>query len=177
MDTQFRATGASVAESRTPERSDPYLEGIVAGSIGAATIAVWFLILDMIKGRPLYTPSVLGAMLFRPGAALPSPESVAVSFQIVLVYTWVHWMVFCVIGGIASLLLRVAERKPDAGFGILLLFVVFEFGFLAGAMLFADAILRTVAWHEILLGNLLAAVGMGAYFWRRHPGIMQVIRP
>jgi hypothetical protein len=171
------ATQSAPAESGTSARSDPYLDGIIAGTIGAATIALWFLLLDTIKGRPLYTPSVLGTVLFRPGAPLAMPGSVPVSFELVLVYTWVHWMVFCVIGGAASLLLRAAERKPDLGFGILLLFAVFEFGFLVGAMLFAAAILRAIAWPEILVGNLLAAVAMGAYFWRRQPQILKIIRP
>src|SRR5437867_3281646 len=40
-------------------------EGLVAGLIGAATIAVWFFILDLLKGRPFYTPSVLGTVVFR----------------------------------------------------------------------------------------------------------------
>ena len=177
MTPPLDATEPTRAESRTPERTDPYLDGIVAGTIGAATIAVWFLILDTIKGRPLYTPSVLGTVLFKPGARLPALESVPVSFELVLVYTWIHWMVFCVIGGAASLLLGAAERRPDAGFGILLIFVIFEFGFLVGAMLFAEAILRAIAWQEILLGNLLAAVAMGAFLWHRHPHIMKIIRP
>ena len=175
MTAQPQANGLSPAESPILARSNPYQEGIVAGTIGAATIAVWFLILDTIKGRPLYTPTVLGTVLFRPGGGLPSSESLPVSFELVLVYTWVHWLIFCMIGGAASLLLRAAERKPDVGFGILLLFVVFEFGFLVGAMLFAEAILRAIAWPEILVGNLLAAAAMGGYFWRKHPNL--TIRP
>ena len=177
MTAPRNATEPARAESRIPDRAEPYLDGIVAGTIGAATIALWFLILDTIKGRPLYTPSVLGSVLFKPGVPLPSPESVPASFELVLVYTWVHWLVFCVIGGAASLLLGAAERRPDAGFGILLLFVIFEFGFLVGAMLFAEAILRAIAWQEILLGNLLAAAGMGAFLWHRHPQVMKIIRP
>ncbi len=177
MTPRLDATEPTRAERGTPRRADPYLDGIVAGTIGAATIALWFLILDTIKGRPLYTPSVLGSVLFKPGAPLPALESVPISFQLVLVYTWVHWMVFCLIGAAASVLLRVAERRPEAGFGILLIFVLFEFGFLVGAMLFAEAILQAIAWQEILLGNLLAAVAMGAFLWRRHPHIMKIIRP
>jgi hypothetical protein len=156
-------------------RRDPYLAGIVAGTIGAATIAVWFLILDSIKGRPLFTPNVLGSVLFRPGGGLVSPEGVPISFELVVVYTWVHWLVFCIIGGVAALLLRAAENRPDLGFGILLLFVVFEFGFLAGALLFAHAILRAIAWPEILIGNLLAAGAMAGYFWRGYRDL--TIRP
>ncbi len=171
------ATKPDSAERGTPKRADPYLAGIVAGTIGAATIALWFLILDTIKGRPLYTPSVLGTVLFKPGAPIPALESVTVSFELVLVYTWVHWMVFCVIGGGASVLLRAAERRPEAGFGILLIFVIFEFGFLVGAMLLAAAILQAIAWQEILVGNLLAAVAMGAFLWRQYPHIMKIIRP
>jgi len=81
------------------------------------------------------------------------------------------------VGGGASVLLRAAERRPDAGFGILLIFVIFEFGFLVGAMLFAAAILQAIAWQEILVGNFLAAVAMGAFLWRQYPHIMKIIRP
>ncbi len=172
---QPNATASASPDSHVSEGSNLYQDGIVAGTIGAVTVALWFLISDTIKGRPLYTPTVLGTTLFRPGGELPSLEHLSVSFEMVLVYTWVHWLVFCVIGGIASLLLAAAERKPDLGFGILLLFVVFEFGFLVAAMLFSEAILRALAWQEILLGNLLAAAAMGGYFWRRHPHL--TIRP
>jgi len=175
MTTQLETAQPDTANLTPAKSGDPYLEGIIAGSIGAAAIAVWFLILDAIKGRPFYTPSLLATVLFRPGGGLTAPESVEISFEQVLGYTWVHWLVFCVIGGVASLLLRAAERNPDLGFGILLLFVVFEFGFLVGALLFANAILRVIAWQEILGGNLLAAAAMAAYFWRRHSNL--VIRP
>ena len=89
----------------------------------------------------------------------------------VVLYTWVHGLVFCVIGGIAARLLSVAERRPNAGFGILLLFVVFEFGFLVLTLLFAEPVLHALTWLAILVGNLLAAAAMGAYFWRRHPDL------
>jgi len=163
------------AASPPAETSRLYQEGIVAGVIGAATIAVWFLLLDTIEGRPLYTPTVLGTALFRRGAGLVSPGALPVSFEMVLMYTWVHGLVFCVVGGIVSRLLAVAEQKLDLGFGILLLFVVFEFGFIAAAMVVAEPILHALAWPAVLVGNLLAAAAMGLYFWRRHPHLR--IRP
>ena len=173
-------TPPSAMKSVLP-RSDPeeisrlYLEGIVAGAIGAATIAIWFLILDTVNGRPLYTPTVLGTALFRRGEGLGSPESLPISFEMVLLYTWVHGLVFAVIGGVASRLLQLAERNPNLGFGILLLFVVFEFGFLSAATLVEGRILQALAWQAILLGNLLAVAAMAGYFWRRHPNLK--IRP
>ena len=45
------------------------------------------------------------------------------------------WLVFAVIGSIKSRLVGFAEQKPDLGFGILLLFVVLELGFLGAAFL------------------------------------------
>jgi len=148
-----------------------YEEGLVAGLLGAATIAVWFLILDSLAGRPFRTPTILGTAIFRGGQGLTSPDGVPVSFEMVLLYTWIHALVFWVIAGVAARLLRVAERQPNAGVGILLLFVVFEFGFVVAALMFAEAVLHALTWPAILGGNLLAALVMGVYFWRRHPDL------
>lgn len=155
----------------SPDTASLYGEGIVAGVIGAATVAVWFLILDTINGRPLYTPTVLGTALFRRGAGLESPETLAVSLEMVLMFTWVHGLAFAAIGGVASRLLGLAERNPSLGFGVLLLFVVFEAGFTVTAMLFAQPVLRALTWPAILVANLLAAAAMGLWFRWRHPAL------
>jgi hypothetical protein len=175
MITPPSATKSVLPRSEPEEISRLYLEGIVAGVIGAATIAIWFLILDTVNGRPLYTPTLLGTALFRRGEGLGPPESLPISFEMVLLYTWVHGLVFAVIGGVASRLLQLAERNPNLGFGILLLFVVFEFGFLSVATLVEGRILQALAWQAILVGNLLAVAAMAGYFWRRHPNLK--IRP
>ncbi len=163
------------SDSPVPDTSRLYQEGFVAGTVGAATIALWFLLLDLIQGRPLFTPTLLGTALFKGVGTLATIENVAVSLDMVIGFTFVHWLVFAIVGCIASRLLGVAERDPNLGFGILLLFVVFEFVFLAAATVFAEPILQELAWVTILLGNLLAAFGMGWYFWRRHPHM--VINP
>ena len=170
-------------EARTVEGRQGYIdssdsvyeEGLVAGLLGAATIAVWFLILDSLAGRPFRTPTILGTAIFRGGQGLSSPDGVPVSFEMVLLYTWIHALVFWVIAGVAARLLRVADRQPNAGFGILLLFVVFEFGFVLVCMVFAEPVLRALTWREVLVGNLLAAAAMATVFWRRHPRL--AIRP
>jgi hypothetical protein len=179
MTTQTGATtgpAAHIAEApRTPhDVTRLYQEGLIAGLVGAATVALWFLIIDLIQGRPLYTPTVLGAALFSRGAGLPSPDTGA-DLGMVLMFTWVHGLAFVVVGGVVARLLAVAERQPSAGFGILMLFVLFEFGFIAGAMLFAQPVLRALAWPAILVANLLAAATMGGYFWLRHPNLR--VRP
>ncbi len=154
---------------RFSESSRVYGEGIIAGLIGAAAISVWFLILDTLQGHPLYTPTVLGTALLHRGADLTSLQGSPAAFEVVVFYTWVHGLVFCFIGGLAARLLALAEENQNTGFGILLLFLVFEFGFVAAAMRFADAVLHHIAWQSILVGNLLAAAAMAAYFRHRHP--------
>jgi hypothetical protein len=148
-----------------------YQEGMIAGVIGAATVALWFLLLDTAAGHPLYTPTVLGTAIFR-HAALASPETLSVSLEMVGMFTWIHVLIFAALGGIASRLLAMAELHPSWGFGLLLLFVVFEFGFVATAALLAAPILRVIPWPSVLAANLLAAAAMSAYFWRRHPRLV-----
>jgi hypothetical protein len=169
MAVQSETTSAPT--SRSAEISHTYQQGIAAGLIGAAIIAIWFFVIDIFNGRPFYTPSILGTVLFRHGAGLEHPETVPVSFEMVLSYTWVHTMAFCVIGGVAAKLLDLAEYNLNVGFGILLLFVIFEFGFIGVAFIYAEPVLQALAWPAVLVGNLLAATGMATYFWRHHPNL------
>ncbi|HEX9455333.1 MAG TPA: hypothetical protein VGA27_13255 [Candidatus Binatia bacterium] len=152
--------------------SQSYTQGIVAGLIGATTIALWFFLIDLINGRPFYTPNVLGTALFHRGAALDQAIiNQSISFETVLFYTWIHGMVFCLIGGLAAKLLDLAERNFELGFGVVLFLVIFEFGFVAAAFVFAEPILHLLAWPLVLAGNLLAAVSMTIYFWRHHASL------
>jgi hypothetical protein len=148
-----------------------YREGMIAGVVGALAIAVWFLVLDTLSGRPLWTPTVLGTVLFRGGAGLGTPESIAVSTEMVLMFTWVHGLLFVALGGLVARLLSHVERHPSSGFGVLLLFVIFQFGFIIAATMFAAPVLRLLSPWSILVANLLAAAAMTAYFRGCHPGL------
>lgn len=152
-----------------------YAEGLLAGAVGAATVALWFLVIDMLSGRPLYTPTVLGTALFGGGRGLESPESIVPSFDMALSFTWVHVLVFLLIGVAASWLLGLVERNPSLGFGVVILFVFFECAFLIASTSLAEPVLHALAWPAVLVGNMLAAAAMAATFWWRHPRL--VIRP
>jgi hypothetical protein len=148
-----------------------YVEGITAGVIGASIVAIWFFILDVIEGRPFYTPTTLGTALFSGREALSSGEHLH-PFTATVMYTWVHLLVFAVIGVVASGLLNWVEKNPSVGFGTLLFFVFFVFFFVVSSFIFASPILGALAWPAVLGGNLLAAGGMGLYLWYRHPKLV-----
>src|SRR5205823_4769366 len=87
---------------------------MLAGVIGAAAVAVWFLVLD----------------------------SLSTSF----------------------------ERHPSAGFGMLLLFVIFQLGFIAVATVFAEPVLR-VPRGRSSSPTCWPPPRWAAFLWRRHPAL------
>lgn len=157
-------------EASTPDRAlvSTYAEGVRAGLLGAVTIAVWFAILDLLHGQPFHTPTVLGTALFRGGVGLDDPASLPASFEMVVSFTWIHVLVFLIVGMAGAQLLDLAEHDSHVGFGILLLFFIFESGFIVACMLFAEPVLQALTWPAVIVGNLLAAMAMGAVFWRAH---------
>jgi uncharacterized membrane protein YphA (DoxX/SURF4 family) len=149
-------------------RSHPVLhEGIVAGLIGATCIAVWFFIVDLVARHPLFTPATLGRALFRVFGPEPAGESTALY---VVAYTIFHYVAFIVVGLIAAAVVRVARREPSILIGFAILFIAFEVGFYAMVALLQHAtLLGSLAWYQVMVGNLIAAVAMGAYILRLHP--------
>jgi hypothetical protein len=171
MTVQAPPTPIETATTTSLDTAKLYQEGMVAGILGAAAIAVWFLLLDALSGRPLWTPTVLGAALFRRGAGFEGIDTLPVSLELVLMFTWVHGLVFAALGGVAARLLGHVERHPSSGFGVLLLFVIFQFGFIAAATVFAAPVLHVLSSWSILVANLLAAAVMAAYLHHRHPNL------
>jgi hypothetical protein len=147
----------------------PVREGVVAGVIGASTVAIWFLIVDSIARRPLFTPGLLGHAVL--GVLGPSRnDSLAAT---VIFYTIVHYAVFILAGIVLSLIVNRGEQEDSVLVVLLILFVAFELGFYGFTAVLAQTRLRELAWYQVALGNLLAAAAMGTYIWRRHPALTQ----
>ncbi len=149
-------------------RAKVYLDGAIAGIIGAAIIAILFLFLDAVTRLPLYTPTVLGTGLFVGADDLASTEKVEVSLKLTLMYTWVHWLAFIALGVIAAQFLSLTKSELNLALSMLLLFLILEFGFVGAWFFLAQPVLDTLAWTTVLLGNLLAAIGMAIYLQLRN---------
>ncbi|WP_419948624.1 hypothetical protein [Candidatus Palauibacter sp.] len=146
--------------------------GIYAGLLGALVVAAWFLIIDSILREPFYTPAALATVLFR-GA--PTTASVEIAVAPILGYTLAHFAFFVLFGVAVSGLAKQAIRFPPLALGILILFVVFEVFFIAMVAMLGGWILEELAWWSILVGNVFAALVMGAYLWRAHPELAERI--
>ena len=149
-------------------RARVYLDGVIAGIIGAAIIAILFLFLDAVTRLPLYTPTVLGAGLFVGAEDLASTEGVGVSLKLTVMYTWVHWLAFIVLGVIAAQFLSLTKKKLNLGLAIFVLFLILEFGFVGTWFVVAKPVLDELAWTMVLVGNFLAATGMAIYLQLRN---------
>ena len=150
-------------------------EGLIAGLIGATSIAIWFLIVDTIAQRPFFTPALLGGGLQH---VFDRSTTTDASFaESVILYTFFHYAVFCVAGIIVSVVVGVAETTPSILGGFFILFIAFELGIHGLVKLLQEStILGALAWYQILIGNLLAALFMGGYLWRRHPELRMELR-
>lgn len=148
-------------------------EGLVAGLLGAAAVAGWFLVVDLIAREPLWTPAALGAALFQ-GAG--GPEEVRIALSTVLGYTALHVGGFLLAGMVASGLVSQVEKFPPLIFALLLLVVVFEVFFIGLTVALGEWILESLAWWAVFAGNLLAAAAMGGYLWRSHPALQEKLR-
>jgi hypothetical protein len=154
-----------MAEQR---ESNLLVEGAITGAVGATAVAIWFLVVDVIGGRPLYTPELLGQAFF----SLFGPPAGETPLQFVIAYTIVHYAAFAVVGTLLAAIVRRADKDPHVLAGLVIGFVVFllaSYGFVS--FLAQGTILGNLAWYQIGAATLVATLLMGWYQWRAHPRV------
>jgi hypothetical protein len=148
-------------------------EGLITGVIGALIVAIWYLVFDAAGGRPLYTPNVIGKILFH-GDLTPGTGTIVPS--VVLGYTLVHFVLFALVGMGLTLLVHQATRNTSLRMGVWLGLVV-AFCFFAGItfMLTTASGNRLPLW-SVIGGSLVGVLAMAGYLWRRHPRLRRSFR-
>jgi len=165
---------ASTVMTRRMNLGDILLDGLFAGAIGAISVALWFLLLDGLAGRPFFTPALLGTVLLHGGSA--AGQGVTVAPLPVAAYTAFHFLAFLAVGVGFSWLMTLFERFPIVGFVLLVVFVCLQLGFFAlNVALGAELVGQLRAW-TVVVANLLAAGSMSLYLWKRHPQIREALR-
>jgi len=153
--------------------TDTLLDGVITGMIGALVVALWFLVLDAIAGRPLYTPALLGGVLLHGSQSVA--ERVMIAPTEIAAYTAFHFVAFIAVGIVLSWLMNLFERFPIMFFVLLVLAVCLQIAFFAfDVALGAEVMGRLRPW-TVVTANVLAAATMVGYQWRRHPGVVRGI--
>ena len=166
------SSGNLRSDARQPDREFEWmLPALVAGVAGALSVAVVFLAVDILSGRPaLWTPAALGAALFLGESIAASgdiqPESM---LPIIFGYTLMHVTFFISFGAMAASGRLTRQRVRNftlraEAVTALLLFIglevsFFGLGWIAGPGLDLAGRLGS-GW--VAFANALAAIGMTA---------------
>ncbi len=150
-----------------PTRGDTLYETFFCGGVGGAAIVLFFLAVDVMAGRPLHTPSLVGSVLYL-GADPAAVEGV--SLTAVSLASLAHLAGFSVLGFVASIMVRRVEEKSGGSFAVptFALLAVLE-----GASLVVFGVIRpelgAAVGHGLIFGaNLLSAVAMVAFLRQAH---------
>jgi tRNA threonylcarbamoyladenosine modification (KEOPS) complex Pcc1 subunit len=143
-----------------------FLEALYAGVLGGSAVALLFLVADLVDGRPFFTPSLLGSVIFHGASA----EDVAkVHLDAVAYFSIVHVAAFAALGGAISLLVHEVElysRHPMVV--LLVLFVVIEAAFFVVAPVAMPGVIARLGMARVAAANLLAAGTMALFFMLSH---------
>jgi hypothetical protein len=148
-------------------------EGLTAGLLGAATVALIFLVRDIALGVPLLPPSVLGQVIAL-GESYPVTDQARIGPA--LAYTGLHLLSFTLFGLVLAGLVRLAVTQPAFRFALMILFVAFEVFFAGVAFMLHESTRALFPLGLILLANAMAALVMGLYMWRHHPALRRAMR-
>lgn len=143
-------------------------EGVAAGLIGAAIVAVWFLACDTAMGEAFRTPLLLGGAIFN-GAGAGTASTAA---PLIAGYTVLHFLAFIVFGVAFAVLMAGTDREPLLALGVLVVFAIFEVFFFGWVTLIDSSLLEALGWWKIVAGNVLALAGMAAFEIRHHRGLV-----
>lgn len=147
-------------------------EGIIAGLLGAFVVALFYFGVDLARGIPFLTPSVLGEVVVLRHA---HPVVTSADFTAVAAYTVIHFLAFIAFGLLLAGLVKRSETSSLARYGTFQALIAFEilfFGLLAVA---SEGTRGLFPLWSVLCANTLAAIVMAVWLWRRHPRLSAVM--
>ncbi len=146
--------------------ADFLFDSFYSGAIGGAAVALFFLVTDSLDGEPLFTPSLMGSVLFMDIAA---EDVVKASLDAVAYFSIVHFGGCAVVGTLATWLVHEVElhsRHPVVV--LIVLFAILEVVFLLVASLAMPGVIERLGILRVGAANLLAAGSMSFFFVISH---------
>lgn len=148
-------------------------DGIVAGLIGYAAVAVFYSAFDFLAARgSLHTVNVLGRAVFR-GLRDPNTLRFPVDLDATAIFEYnaLHLVLAVAIGLIVTSLVTLGERNP-ARRRLVRFVIAIGFVVTIGAVGLLTTPMRPVLpWWSIVVANGLATLLAGMYLTRQRPGL------
>jgi hypothetical protein len=157
---------AAPAGTKSGNLGDLLYDAFHVAGIGGSIVALFFLGLDAFQGRALFTPSLLGSVLF---LGAPADQVSGVRLDMVVAFTLVHFALFSVLGALVAIAVRELELHSRHPLVVgLSIFVLAEIGFFVLASLFLPGVIDVIGAGWIALANLLVAAGTGLFLLSSH---------
>ena len=138
------------------------MRGAIAGLVGAAALALWFLLIDAVRGEWFATPTFVASALLDLDGARPT-------LALLIGYTVVHFLVFVAIGVAVAWVLEKAHLPTHLALGVVLGFLLFDLIFYAGVVIGGADVVKELGWPQVLVGNLIAALALIGYLHATGP--------
>jgi len=139
-----------------------FLEAVYAGIFGGSAVAICFLFIDILNGQPLFTPSLMGSVLFLGVAA---EDVTQVHLAAVAYFSLVHIAAFAALGAVVSFVVSEVELHSRHPIEVLLvLFAIIEVAFFALAPMAMPGVIARLGIVRVGIANLLAAGSMSFFF-------------
>ena len=154
-----------MTEARVRTRADLAYESLYCAAIGGSVIALFFLVIDAWNGQPLFTPSLLGGVLFG-GAARNDLRG---AHGLGRVRDHPSFVAFSVLGVGVALVAHEVELHSRHPFTMLFgVFAVIEWIFLVAGMFLLPGVISVLGFWRVAGANLLAAAGIATFLWANH---------
>ena len=157
---------ASLPHAGATPAADLAYETFYGAAIGGSVIALFFLVVDMLNGQALFTPSLIGTALFT-GA---DPATITdIRLDMVAAMSAIHFAAFLGLSGAISALCRktgLSARNPLLV--TVVIFVVLSVVFLLAEMVVMPGVGRAIGFGWVFAANALTAAAMAAFLRREH---------
>jgi hypothetical protein len=128
----------------------------MAGFLAGTTVALWFLLVDLIAAFPLRTPAFLARVLFGLGDA-------SLAILPIVAYTLLHYLVFIGLGLLLAHLFVRLHPRAHLPLGFVVGFLLFELLFYSSVIITGVNVLEALGWPVVLVGNLIAGAVLLEY--------------
>ena len=146
--------------------NDISFDALLSGGLGGSMVALFFLVVDAFDGQPLFTPALMGSVLF---GGMQASAVTGVQMEMVAYYSLVHFATFGALGFAVAFLLHEAELHSRHPVVVMLgCFAVLEVGFALGAAAFLPGVIERLGAASVAVSNLLAATSMALFLGFSH---------